>query len=163
MLRFFNVAFYPRRYGSKSPFTFYPVLGKMVLSGRNKNCECASFPQAAAYIDGPAMQLGQFVNQSQANARALMSPAAGALYTMKPLENPRQLVLRNSRAGIRYGKFDPIFRGPESDFDFSVKGELERIGQEIQYDLFPHVTVHIHRKGKRGAIHFEFKAGFFHG
>jgi len=44
-------------------------------------------------------------------------------------------------------------------FTLAGEGELERIAQEIEHDLFPHVPVDVHRRGQVRALDDELEAG----
>ena len=51
---------------------------------------------------------------------------------------------------------------PKLDSNLTLERELERVRQKIQDDLLPHVTIDVHRLGKRRAIHDQFEPGPFH-
>lgn len=58
---------------------------------------------------------------------------------METLKQARDLVHRNARAGVAYGHLRKGIDLTQRNFDLALKGELERVRQEIEKDLFPHV------------------------
>ena len=54
-------------------------------------------------------------------------------------------------------------RGGEGDRDAALESVLERVGEEIEDDLLPHVPVDVDHFGKRRAVDGEGEARFFDG
>ena len=58
--------------------------------------------------------------------------------------------------------FKKIAERSELHGDPPLERELERVRQQIQDDLFPHLPVHKHGRGQRRAIDDEAQAGLLH-
>ncbi len=106
------------------------------------------------------MKPRELLHECEADARAFMRSGARVLHAMEPLEDARQLGFRDAAAGIAHRKLHAIAEPSQRDGDFTVEGELERVGQEIEDDLLPHVPVHVHGLGQRRAVEDEPQAGF---
>jgi hypothetical protein len=53
--------------------------------------------------------------------------------------------------------------GPQAHGDAAVEGELQRVGQEVENDLLPHVAIDRHRMLQRRAVDREREAGSLDG
>jgi hypothetical protein len=102
-----------------------------------------------------ALLKDQLLNQRQPDSRSLIGAAVLAFNAVKPLENARQLSLRNSNTGIADGQRDVRRIAAHRHFDPPLQSELERIGEEIEDDLLPHLSIDIDRLGDRRAVDVE--------
>src|SRR5579863_10184454 len=50
-----------------------------------------------------------------------------------------------------------------TDSNFSIKGELEGVRNQIQNNLLPHITINVYRLAKIVAIHYQSQARFVRG
>jgi hypothetical protein len=82
---------------------------------------------------------------------------------VEALEDARQLALGDAGAGVAHREHSLPALGADRDRDLAVESELEGVGDEIEDDLLPHVTVDIDRLGKWRAVDDESKACFLHG
>ena len=115
-------------------------------------------------LNGAGVQPHRLLDQGEPDARPLMSPRAGPpLNAVKPLENMRELFLRDSRAGVADNEPRCIRFPAQAYFNLTLKRELEGVGDEIQDDLFPHVPIHVHRLSNRPAIDNETHARLLDG
>ena len=94
----------------------------------------------------------QFLDQSEADARAFVGAAMGARHAMEALEQLRQFVGRDAGAGVAHGEDEMLVRLTQPHLDFAVESELEGVGEEIEDDLLPHLAIDAGRLGKRRAI-----------
>src|SRR5579872_5613463 len=90
-----------------------------------------------------AMQLDQFLHQSQADACSFMRAAAGVRHSMKPLEESRDCFRRYAYSRILNSELCKVANPIYADADFSLEGEFESVGDEIQNNLLPHVAINI--------------------
>ena len=114
--------------------------------------------------DPAAVQPDQLLHQREPDAAAFDAAAAGAFDAMKAFEQPRQLLRRNAGAGVAHRDLGgaAVRTGPHLDRDFTLEGELERIGEKIEHDLLPHVAVDIDGFGQRGTVEAKPQAGPLH-
>ena len=88
------------------------------------------------------MQLDELLHQRQTDPRALVATALRALDAMEPVEDARQFVSRNAGAGIPHRQQHAGIARAVSDTETPpVERELERVGDEVQDDLFPHLAI----------------------
>src|SRR5262245_26486905 len=52
-------------------------------------------------------------------------------------------------------------RNPQFHTDFAFEGEFERVREQVQNNLFPHLAVNVDRFGERRAVDDEFKSSAF--
>src|SRR6185437_4309651 len=89
------------------------LLGRqMAAAPWNGDCKCGSYTELALGRDCAAMQLDQFVHQSQANAGAFVGAAAGTRHAMEALEQLWQFMRGYSRAGITHRQDEVRARFP---------------------------------------------------
>src|SRR5947209_2891619 len=112
----------------------------------------AALTFAAHDARGAAMQPAELLYQREADASALERPGARVLQSMEPLEDPRQLALRDAAAGVVHRQLYVIATPREGHADLAVECELERVRQQVEDDLLPHVPVDIHRLGQGRAV-----------
>ena len=104
--------------------------------------------------DGAAVQPDQFLHQRQADAGALVGAAPLALDAVEALE--QRAAAR--RPGCRRRCRAPISSAPSPTPRAArramppVEGELERVRQQVEDDLLPHVAVDVDRLGQRRAV-----------
>jgi hypothetical protein len=109
------------------------------------------------------VQLDQFLNERKPDAAALICAAAHVRDAVKALENPRRFLLGNADSGIANAQFRNLAHRLQRDGDLSVECEFESVGNEVQHDLFPHLSIHIDGLGKPGTIDREPQARPFRG
>src|SRR5215510_2566743 len=71
------------------------------------------------------------------------------------METPKELrnfIRGNADSCIAHRQLSCRTHLPQTDGNFSLECELKRIGQEIENDFFPHLTVYIDRLAQQGTI-----------
>src|SRR5215472_14340672 len=144
MLSLFDVGLAGNRRRLRHSFCPYAIRRQMIPSERNCYREGAALSERAGHIDRSAMKPGQFSHQRQPNSSALKCSRSRTLDAMETLENARKLFFGDAGARVGHGKLYTVSDDAEANYDATLKGEFEGIGEKIQYDLLPHVTVHIH-------------------
>ena len=109
------------------------------------------------------MNPGQLLHQGQANARAFVGTGATVLDAVEPLEHARQVGLGDADAGIGDAKLDAVAERSQLHGNPPFERELERVRQQIQDDLFPHLPVHVHGLRQGIAVDDELEARLFDG
>ncbi len=71
-------------------------------------------------------------------------------------------MFRNAGAGVTDRKLGRLAGLAQRNRNFAGESELERVRQEIEYDLLPHGAVHIDRLVQRLAVHGKPEAGLFY-
>src|SRR5688572_10263517 len=107
------------------------------------------------------MQLHEFVNEREPEARAFVSPALIAAPETEPFEQMRLCFGRNSNTGIVHGKFDALADRQQGDANLADEREFERIRKEVEYNLLPHGAVDKDRLFERQAIDDEVQTRAF--
>jgi hypothetical protein len=105
------------------------------------------------------MELDEFLNQGEPNATSLISSALLALNAMKALKQAWHFMRRNSDAAIADGQLGFAVHLTQADCDLALERELECIGEKIEHDLLPHVTIDIGGLRERWTIDDEAQAG----
>src|SRR5207249_3275249 len=104
-------------------------VGRQVAGAeRNRHAKYAALPLPALDGERPAMQLGQFLHQSETDSASLKGPAECPLDAMETLEQARQFMGRDTGAGIAHRKLDALVAGgTQRNRDRAREGELERV------------------------------------
>src|SRR5260370_8679378 len=91
-----------------------------------------------------------------------MTARLRALDPMKGVEEMGQLALRNPHPGVLHGKLDVLCIACERDANAPCKGMLEGVGEQVEDDFLPHVSVDIDRLCERRPPDGECQAPFPH-
>ena len=102
-----------------------------------------------------AVQPDQLLDQRQADAAALVGPRPGVLDAVEPLEQPRHLRGGHADPGVGDGDHRVGVLAPTPDRDGAVEGELQRVGEQVEHHLLPHVAVDVDGLVQRRAVHLE--------
>ena len=78
---------------------------------------------------------------------------------METFEQPRHLGGRYSDPGVGDGDYRIAVIATHPDGDGALEGELQRVGEQVEHHLLPHLAVQIHRLVERRAVHGERQAG----
>src|SRR6267143_2915706 len=89
-----------------------------------------------------------------------MTARLRAFDPMKAVKEMGQLTLRNPHPGVLHGKLDVLCITSERDANAPCKGMLEGVGEQVEDDFLPHVSVDIDRLCKRRALDGERQAPF---
>src|SRR5579871_295951 len=129
----------------------------MAASERDADDERAAFTQSAFDADQSTMQLDELLHQGQPDAGSFVSAAAGVGYAMETFKQAGNRFRRNSDSGITHAKLGKISDAFETDFNLSLEGELEGVGDKVENDLLPHVAVDAHGFAKVGTVDNQFE------
>src|SRR5579862_5913478 len=99
------------------------------------------------------MQQHQFACQRQSDAGAFVRTRSSAFDAMEAVEEIRNLLWRDADAGVTDSQMDRTLDRAQLDADTSLKGVLEGVGEQVQYDFFPHVAVNEDRFGQGWTRH----------
>ena len=117
----------------------------MPVAERKPDGEDTAAAQFAFDTDRAAVLVDQFVDQSEPDSATLERPALGAFDPVEPFKQPRQFMARDAAARVANGEFRgcSILHRANFDGNLSLERELERVGHEIEHNLFPHLAVDI--------------------
>ena len=161
--RLFDVGLRMRHAGEIAPCS-YSFGRQMGGPERHPHDEFRPVLRLAGDPDGAAVQPDELLDQRQPDAGPLEGAAALTLDAMKPFEDPIELVRRNAHSGVFDDKLDGAVRcRSELDPDLALEGELERVGEKIEDELFPHVPVDVDGLVEGGAGDDEPQSGLVHG
>ena len=143
-----------------------PIAGgwQMSFAHRDRNRKARALPESAGDLDGAAVQVSQLLDQREPDASALMRAAVLALDPVKSLEEPRQFLPGNSQSGVSHAQLDAAVVGglAQRNLDLAFEGVLERVRDQIEDDLLPHVAVNEGRLRQWSAIDQVAQAGLVH-
>ena len=109
--------------------------------------------------DAAAVQPDQFLHQGQADTAAFVGPRACGRDAVESFEQTGHLSSRHTDAGVGDGD-DRV--GPLAscrDRNGALERELQRIGQQVEDHLLPHVAVEVHGFVERFAVDREHQPG----
>ncbi len=122
------------------------VGGQMRGAERQANGEGGAGTFVAVGDDAAAVQADQLLHQCQPDPTALVGSRVCGLDAVKPFEQPRHLRGGHTDSGVGDGDYrvGVLTRRTATEMD-AVEGELQRIGQQVEDHLLPHVAVDVHR------------------
>src|SRR3979490_985052 len=92
-----------------------------------------------------AVQPHQFLHESVSDPRVLVSAPALTFDAMESFEHPRQLRLGNAETAVFHKENGVGTIGVDPALDSAVQCEFECIGDDVENDLFPHLSVDVDR------------------
>ena len=95
------------------------------------------------------MQARQFGDKRQPDSGALVAAAGPAADAVEPLEHPGQLVVGDADTGVVHGQRHMTVVVAKGHVDTAMNRVLDRIGQQVEDDLLPHVDVDRERRWER--------------
>lgn len=107
----------------------YFVGVEVLLSQRNGDGEYTPGPKGTLYPDSSTVELCKLLDESEADAGALMRSARGPLDPMKALEHIAKLGLRNSASGVLHRNQDMIVHDPLPEHDAPLLRKIECVGE----------------------------------
>ena len=139
-------------------------IGRQVR-GAERQADGESGARAFGAVGGnaAAVQADQFFDQSQPDSAAFVGACADHFDAVESLEQPGHLCGRHADPGVGDRDHRGTVRAPHPNGDRPVEGEFQRVGQQVEHHLLPHVAVQVHRLVQRRTIHDEDQAGPFHG
>ena len=117
----------------------------MRVAERNANGERGPERFLAHDLDRSTVETDQLLNQRQTNSAPLVRTRARVRDAVESFEETRNLVRRNADAGIANDELGVCRVGAQRYRDLSFERVLERVGDEVENDLLPHLPVHVHR------------------
>lgn len=101
------------------------------------------------------MQSGDLPHERQPDPRPLECAGTRAPHAMESLEKVRQFLRRDARPSVGDGQDSAASVGAQPHDDLALKGELERVGKQVEDDFLPHLAVHMDGRGQWRAINGE--------
>src|SRR5579864_831964 len=95
------------------------------------------------------------MDQSQTDPTSFVGSTRHIGNTIESLKQSRDGLRRNSYSCISNAEFGRVAHAMHTDRNFSLKGEFEGVGDQVQNNFLPHVAIHVDRFPKIGAIHYE--------
>ena len=111
----------------------------MARADGNRDRESSASTHLAFDAQLAAVQLDELVHEREADARSLVTAPVQPLHTMEPLEDTRQLGLRNTRASIVNRKERPSIPGGHRDDDAAVSVNLNAFDNRFR-TIFSHMS-----------------------
>src|SRR5579872_6399730 len=103
------------------------------------------------------------VDQGQTNSTSFMSSAWHVGDTVESLEQFRDGVRGDADSCVANTKLGHVSNAMDSDRDLALKGEFERVGDQIQNNLLPHIAIDVDRFPEVGAIYSQAQSSFIGG
>ena len=148
----------PRR--CAGPPTTSASAGRCAAPKGRRMVKVVPAPSTLSAVMRAAVQPDQFLDQRQADAAALVGPGAGVLDAVEPLEQPRHLGGGHADPGVGDGDHRVAVRRRRTPHgDRAVEGELQRVGEQVEDHLLPHVAVDVDRFVQRRAVHRQVQPG----
>jgi hypothetical protein len=97
--------------------------------------------------------------QSQTDPTSLVGSTRHIGNTIESLEQFGDGFRGNSDSSVPNAKLGHVAHAMYTDGNFSLEGEFEGVGNQIQNNLLPHIAIHVDRFPKIGAIHYEPQSG----
>ena len=125
--------------------------------------ESRAAPFLAFHRDVTAMQLDEFAHQSQPDAGPFEAAAPRAFHAMEAIEQVLDLGRRNADAGVAHRQPRRAIEFAQRHADLALEGELERVGNQVENDLLPHVAIDIGDLTERRRIDRQTQPGLVRG
>ena len=97
--------------------------------------------ELARDFDAAAVQLHELLHQCQADAGAFVAAATAVLQAVEALEHARERILGNAHAGVGHLQPQAVAQRVDRNHDLACERVLERVGEQVEHDLLPHVAV----------------------
>ena len=127
------------------------VRGRCAAPQRQRDREGRARPAALSTRHGAAVQLDQLLHEREADAGALVRARPRALHAVEALEE--RAAARSAGMPMpvsRTASTACVVATVQRDRDLAVEGELERVREEVEDDLLPHLAVDV-RPARRAA------------
>jgi hypothetical protein len=98
------------------------------------------------------VELDQFLDQRETDARAFVGAGSRALDAMKALEQARPFGFRNPHPGVGDAQHHVRAFIAERHGNATLERELQRVRQQVEHHLFPHVAIDEERRGQWRAV-----------
>ena len=122
-----------------------PFPRKVCRADRETHGEHRSFSEDAGDVDGAAVDGDELADQRQADAGTLVRARRGPFDAVKSIEDVVEIVRRDADPGVSHAELDVGVGRRHRHPDRALERELERVRQQIEDDLFPHLAVDVDR------------------
>ena len=124
----------------------------MRRADRETHGEHRSFSEDAGDVDGAAVDGDQLADQGQADAGTLVGARRRPFDAVKSIEDVVEIVRRDADPGVSHAELDVSVGRRHRHPDRALERELERVRQQIEDDLFPHLAVDVDRARQRRTV-----------
>ena len=122
-----------------------PFRRKVRRADRETHREHRSFSEDAGDVDGAAVDGDQLADQGQADAGTLVRARRRPFDAVKSIEHVGEIVRRDADPGVSHAELDVSVGRRHRHPDRALERELERVRQQIEDDLLPHLAVDVDR------------------
>ena len=129
-----------------------PLAREVRCPERHGDVEGAAAPLGALGLHVAAVHLRQLLHQREADPGPLVRAALRPLDAVKAVEDARQLGRGDARPGVDDLENRTRVAAAQADRDAPLEGELERVGDEVEDDLLPHLPIDVDGLGERRAV-----------
>ena len=131
----------------------------MPVAERKPDGEGGTHVLGALGGDRAPVQPDQLTDQREPDAAAFVGPGWRVLYPVKAIEQAGHLRRGDPPAGVRDAERGLPVLLAEPDVDGAVEGELQRVAQQVEDHLLPHLAVDVDRRAQRRTVHLVPHAG----
>jgi len=136
-----------------------PLGRKVGRTEGDRDREDAAVTDLALRAHRSAVQLGELADQREADAGALVAARPGAADPVETVEQQRLLLRGDADAGVAHREDGVAVRGEDPHDDPPGGGELDRVGEQVENDLFPHLAVDVDRLGQPRRVDPQLESG----
>ena len=129
-----------------------PLAGEVRCPERHAHLEGAAAPLGALGLHVAAVHRRQLLHQREADPGPLVRAALRPLDAAKAVEDVSQVGRGDARPGVDDLENRARVAAVQADRDAPLEGELERVGDEVEDDLLPHLPIDVDGLGERRAI-----------
>src|SRR5262245_4651707 len=105
------------------------------------------------------MEFDELLHQSEANSGTFMGASGGSLDAVEALEQAGELARGHPDPGISNLEHGMRLGAGKLNVDAAREGELEGVGEEIEDDLLPHVSIDIDTAGEGWTVDIKPQTG----
>ena len=152
---------YERLRGAAAPhgpaLAAHTVGRQMRRAERDPDAKLRAAAELAVGVDRAAVQAHELLHEREPDPRALVRAALDAFDAIKTFEQARQLMLRHADAGVRDAQQRAVAIARQAQRDAALERELQRIREQVENDLLPHLAIDEQRLVERLAVHRELR------
>jgi len=131
------------RGGREIPPDLDLIRRQMGAAERQEHREGAPLPHHARRAERSAVELHELARERQADSGPFVCARFDPFHAVEPLEHARKVFGGDSRSGVPDRELRPAVHLPQPDLDPSFERELERVREEVEDDLLPHVAIDV--------------------
>src|SRR6516165_10393613 len=118
--------------------------GQVLVAEGQAHRERRTLPEGALQRDVATVQAYELLHQGEPDTRSFVCAGTRSLDAMKALEDVWQVRGADAGAGVGHGEHDLVLLPRNGHGNAPFQGELVRIREQVEDDLFPHVPVDKH-------------------